>query len=127
MRSRNKEPVGGDTGIDQLSAKQRWEHSQQQSDSTGHHEHGRDRITIHQMFHEANLLKPALFLPLPATKEWGEYRGAASQNVPPLPGPLLHPMEEREFFDRGFVVMNVTRFTLMPSEPNCQGCRLDAG
>src|SRR5438876_5082691 len=81
MRSRNKEPVGGDTGIDQSSAKQRWEHSQQQSDSTGHQEHGRDRITIHQMFHEANLLKPALFLPLPATKEWGEDRGAASQKV----------------------------------------------
>jgi hypothetical protein len=27
----------------------------------------------------------------------GLRRGAASKNVPPLPGPLLHPMEEREF------------------------------
>ena len=28
-----------------------------------------------------------------------EERGILT-NVPPLPGPLLHPMEEREFFDR---------------------------
>ena len=27
----------------------------------------------------------------------GQRRGASSQNFPPLPGPLLHPMEEREF------------------------------
>ena len=43
-----------------------------------------------------------LFLPLPATKEWGEDRGegrikASGINAPPLPGPLLHPMEEREW------------------------------
>src|SRR5438094_8119948 len=42
----------------------------------------------------------AQFLPLPATKEWGEDRGegpskAVGANAPPLPGPLLPPTEER--------------------------------
>ena len=27
----------------------------------------------------------------------GPRRGVSSENVPPLPGPLLHPMEERDF------------------------------
>ena len=37
-------------------------------------------------------------LPLPTTEEWGEDRGEGYlyKNAPPLPGPLLHPMEERE-------------------------------
>jgi hypothetical protein len=40
----------------------------------------------------------AFLLPLPATQEWGEdqERGIFTK-APPLPGPLLHPMEEREF------------------------------
>src|SRR6266576_2404109 len=42
-----------------------------------------------------------LFLPLPATKEWGEDRGegrtkAVGTNAPPLPGPLLHPLRRRD-------------------------------
>jgi hypothetical protein len=37
--------------------------------------------------------------PLPATQEWGEHRGEGAPNirVPPLPSPLLHQMEEREW------------------------------
>src|SRR5437899_5210655 len=37
-------------------------------------------------------------LPLPTTKESGEDRGEGQSktNAPPLPGPLLHPVEERE-------------------------------
>ena len=35
-------------------------------------------------------------LPLPATLERRGDRGASDKNPPPLPGPLLHPMEERE-------------------------------
>ena len=38
--------------------------------------------------------------------EWGEDRGEGNseKNAPPLPGPLLHPMEEREktSLPRGF-------------------------
>jgi len=39
-----------------------------------------------------------LLLPLPTTREWGEDRGEGQSqpNAPPLPGPLVHPMEERE-------------------------------
>src|SRR5437899_3077688 len=32
----------------------------------------------------------AVLLPLPTTQEWGEDRGAVSNNAPPLPDPLLH-------------------------------------
>ena len=40
-------------------------------------------------------LAPArVLLPRPTTKEWGEDRGEGWP--PPLPGPLLHPVEERE-------------------------------
>ncbi len=39
-----------------------------------------------------------LFLPLPATKEWGEDRGEGQfNNVPPLSSSLLHRLEEREW------------------------------
>src|SRR5713226_703259 len=35
--------------------------------------------------------------PLPARNEWGEDRGGeTNKNAPPLPSPLLHPIEERE-------------------------------
>src|SRR6266851_4229894 len=38
--------------------------------------------------------------PLPARNEWGEdRRGETNKNAPPLPSPLLHPMEEREELD----------------------------
>src|SRR6266446_504725 len=54
-------------------------------------------ITINaSAFLLCKFLWSAFFLPLPATQEWGEDRGGVS-NVPPLPVPLLHPMEEREF------------------------------
>src|SRR5262249_37734827 len=46
-----------------------------------------ERSGLHQALH-----------PLPARNEWGEDSGEGKTNVnaPPLPNPLLHPMEERE-------------------------------
>src|SRR6266566_206640 len=55
-----------------------------------HYNHARSRMFDKDL--------ETLFLPLPATKEWGEDRGEGqTQNAPPLPDPLLHCMEEREW------------------------------
>ncbi len=44
------------------------------------------RAGLHQALH-----------PLPARNEWGgPRRGETNKNAPPLPGPLLHPIGERE-------------------------------
>ena len=59
---------------------------------------GRLKIFLRD-FKRASCKTPALFLPLPATKEWGEDRGGAIRcraKKRLLSPPLLHPMEERE-------------------------------
>src|SRR5437762_8618507 len=45
----------------------------------------------------------------------GPRRGAASLNVPPLPGPLLHPMEERGHL--GFLLSRAGNQALNRTEP----------
>ena len=89
-------------------------HSTRTSRSHQESFHCRGRKNCENSGHDnsADLLLPSIkvfsscpiFLPSLTTKEWGEDRGEGQckgTNAPPLPNPLLHPMEGRSCFGCG--------------------------